>query len=261
MKKISCFLIILGCVVLISASQLWAGIMVQPTVVEKSARPGESFSGEYKVINNGKATVLVTIEPEDWLARYLKKENTVHPKEWISFSEMQFEIEAGEFKKIAYTVTVPKDMEEEQAAQIFFSFRDEDKSESLRTRLGVVFYLGNTRETKINAEIEDFLFEVLPVPEKENSFDVNFRIMIKNDSNVHIRPFGKIYLQQDGKDKVVLKINPERSIYPDRSEALAAYVREVPLKKGVTYDAIASISCDMYEKTKVLTSKQSITVE
>lgn len=260
MKKYEQIFILVLTVIFLLPGFVYAGIMVEPSVVEKGGVPGTTYTGEYKVINPTKSKVFITIEPEDWLKRYLQKTDTIDVKEWLTFSENQFEIEPGEFKKIAYTVTVPKALVDEQAAQIFFSFREVGGNESMRTRLGVVYYLGNEKKTDIQAEIKEFTFDVVPIPDKENATDINFGILIENKGNVHVRPFGVVRIQKENKDLVLLEINPEKAIYPNASELISAYVREVPLPSGA-YDVIAEISCDMYGKKKMISTRKTITIE
>jgi hypothetical protein len=238
----------------------FAGIMVDPTVIELSGTPGEVVTGEYTVINKGEEPVIVTIEPVDWLKRYLKKKDTISPEEWLSFEETTYELGPAEVKKIPYTVTVPENMKSEEAAQVYFSFMGKSGEQALRTRLGVIFYLAATNKVKIKADIEDFFFEAKPTPEKENFYNVNFRVSIKNEGNVHIRPFGAVKIQQDKVDIVVLKINPERGIYAGDSDNIQAYVEEVPLAPG-EYTVLAEIHCDMYGEQEIITQKKKVTLE
>jgi len=242
------------------AALSYAGIMVEPTVIETSGRPGDVLTGEYKVINKSDEPVIVSIEPVDWMREYLKKERTRDPKEWLSFEETSFELAPAELKKIAYTVTVPKDLKEEQAAQVYFAFMSKDGGQAMRTRLGVIFYLGVSNKVKVKADIEDFFFEAVPSKDVQNAYDVNFRITIENKGNVHIRPFGNVTIKQKKTELVVLKINPERGIYAGDTDAIKAYVEEVPLTPG-KYTVIAEMHCDMYGKEKLIKKKKKLTFE
>ena len=237
-----------------------AGIMIDPVIIEESGRPGETITGEYKVINSGHEAVTVRIEPIDWFRQYLDKEDTIDVKKWLSLSQKEFTLEPAQIKKIGYTVSIPEHMEEEQAAQIYFSFRGKSQSESLRTRLGVVFYLGVEGRSEIDAELTEFMFDVLPKPEKEKVYDINFRITVANKSNVHIRPYGTITIKQGEKEVIILQINPEQAIYPEKTDDITAYVKDVPLTPG-SYTAAAEIHCAMYDADKVLRTSKKVVIE
>jgi len=74
-KKYVCIMkIILSMICALAVTQtLWAGIAVDPTFTEVSLLRGQSNQGTYTVVNNGAAPVIITIEPMDWLKRYLEK--------------------------------------------------------------------------------------------------------------------------------------------------------------------------------------------
>lgn len=254
------FSLLSGSLFFLPAHSVQAGIMVEPTVIEQSGTPGEVINGVYTVTNKSTEPLVVTIQAADWLKQYLKQEGTRHPDEWLSFSETSFTLDAAEVKKIPYTVSVPDDLKNEQAAQVYFEFNNPEAAQSMRTRLGVIFYLAPRGQVTMQASIEDFVFDVAKKEEQVDTYSVVFRIRVKNQGDVHIRPFGKIRMQQDGKDSVILQINPERGIYAGRDEVLSAFVKEVPLVPG-EYDVIAEIECGMYGKDNLLIEKKKVVVE
>jgi hypothetical protein len=253
-------MLLLSAIALMPVEKIYAGIMVDPTVIEQSGRPGEVINGVYTVTNKSADPLVVNIQAVDWLERYLKQEGTLHPDEWLSFSEMSFTLDAAEVKKIPYTVTVPKDLKGEQAAQVYFEFNNPEAAQSMRTRLGVIFYLAPHDALSLQASIEDFIFDVSKKEDAGDSYSVAFRVRVKNLGDVHIRPFGKIRMQREGHDIVILQINPERGIYAGREEVLSAFVKDVPLLPG-EYDVIAEIECGMYGKNNLIIEEKKITVE
>ena len=212
MKKIK-IIILCGIVFFaLSCNTIFAGLAVEPTVTEISIEPGETYRGTYKVINTGTEEVLVNIEPEDWLKRYLKKENTVDVSKWLSLDETTFTLAPAAIKEINYSVSIPPEMEEEQAAQIFYSFsRPEIDSKSFRTRLGVIMYLAIKGKERLEATIEGIRIRKEEVG--KGKYKISGRVTVNNTGNIHIRPYGVIRITKYGKRVALIEIQKDKGIY------------------------------------------------
>ena len=244
--------------VLAVAGTLYAGISVDPTFTEVSLLPCQSEQGTYTVINTGEAPVIVTIEPIDWLRQYLQKEHTVDVSKWLFFEELEFSLEPGAIKKVPYTVTVPPSMHEEQAAQVFFAFRNTGQEQAaFRTRLGVIFYLSVRGTERIKAKIKSDT--IRPEMKENGTYDIVSHITIQNKGNVHIRPRGVITLTSRREDIGQIAVKLGKGIYPHHTDTLAVRGEQITLSPG-TYKATVSLDCSMYGIEKHIKKKVYFTI-
>ncbi|MBU1863794.1 MAG: hypothetical protein KKH94_09050 [Candidatus Omnitrophica bacterium] len=241
-----------------SSNVAYAGVAVNPTVTEISVAPEETFQGVYTVINTADDEMIVTIEFVDWMEHYFKKENDSDVNSWLTLEEKEVSLLPGAYKKIPYTVTVPLGIEEEQVAQIFFEFKSKQHTQMMRTRLGVIFYLGIKGKEKLFSTIEKIVMKSNKNP--DGTYNVQSTLVINNLGNVHIRPFGTVHIKNEDTSIGVIEIKPGKGIYPMTVDTIHGTVNNLELKTG-TYEALAEVNCGMYGIENTITKKIKFVIE
>ena len=98
----------------------FAGIAVEPTIIEMVLESEGSNAGVYTIRNEGDAGVSIKVEIEDWLA--LKTGVAGIPlSDWLKVEPMEFDLGPKEEKQVNYTVNIPKDYNKEVVAMVFFA--------------------------------------------------------------------------------------------------------------------------------------------
>jgi len=258
MKKIIIVFIFVIIFFVLYTDSIFAGLAVDPTITEISIARDEIYQGTYTVINTGDEELIVNIEPEDWLKRYLKKENTVDVSKWLVLEETSFTLAPAAMKEINYSVSIPPEMEEEQAAQIFYSFSKKAiDSKSFRTRLGVIMYLAIKGKEHLKAEIEEL--NIQAKKSGKGTYDLVSYIKINNTGNIHIRPYGVVRIMKYGKRVALIEIKKGKGIYPRISDVVSGTATNVELKPG-GYKAEAEMYCTMYGIEKKISKKINFTI-
>jgi len=251
--------LVLGILMVGVVPESTAGIAVEPTVTEVAVEQGAVLEKSYTVMNTGTEEIQVTIELVDWLKEFVGKTGTADLASWLSFPEKTFVLGGGETCAVPYTITVPKKLDSEQVAQVFFAFAGTGgEQQSFRTRLGVILYLGIAGKEQLKAEITDYT-----VHAKKNEagrYDVTAKLAIENKGNVHIRPSGKVRITKHREEVAVIPIRAGKGIYAGLTELIYGSEENLALKPG-TYTVYADINCSMYgiyyaiqKKTKMVVS-------
>lgn len=171
--------IILGLIISFTlAASLYAGIGIEPIQVEIAVDKGIESSGICKVINTGERPMQVVVRAEDWLKL------GIDPNTWLKVEPAQFIVEPGKFTEVKYTVSAPIVASGEFMAMMFFSGIEENNS--VGTEFGIPIYATVNGTEVINGEIIE-----INVNYTEND-GLNGYVNIKNNGNVHIRPYTSI---------------------------------------------------------------------
>ncbi|HNV86005.1 MAG TPA: hypothetical protein PKL97_03450 [Candidatus Omnitrophota bacterium] len=205
---------IAGIVFLFGANAAFAGISVKPTVIEKVMDSGKSESDYYTLTNDGDVKLTVRIEAEDWMARLFGRPDDMKVEDWLKIEPKEITLDPKQTVKIKYTVTTPKIFLNEKVAQVFFRYQE---AEYLEARVGVIFYLTPKGRETLSAEMTSFSAKQA---KKEDGTPVfRLSVVIKNDSNFHIRTpgFAEIYDKAQGKVVKTLDVNRVPGIYGGRS--------------------------------------------
>lgn len=211
---------------------LGVNVTLSPVFINLIAEPGASVSAQFKVLNNnaftenfkidlfkfaasasGDSPVPMPITPEDEFVK------------WITFTENEFDIEPNQSKTVKFTVSVPKNA----GLGYYFAIAMQRRQERVNESTGAVIAGSPTvpvllevqsSTAKKQARLLSFtttkpVFEYLPV---------EFDIKLRNDGNVHLVPFGDIFITQ-GDDKIVGNISANESrgnILPNTARSYTA---------------------------------------
>jgi P pilus assembly chaperone PapD len=210
----------------------WAGISVKPTVIEAVLEPGQSEEGDYEVTNLGETPMNITVQLEDWMQRLFNLKDEMEVSVWLSVEPVEMTLEPGQTAILKYRIQAPDTFTNEKVAQVFFTFSE---AANLTSRLGVIVYLTPKKEAKLAAEITQFLAQTDIREGKEPRLLSYF--IIRNDSNVHIRPRGIVSILDQNQTRVrEMIVDNVPGIYPGKSFTWNHYSDIKSLEPG-TYTA------------------------
>lgn len=222
-------------------------LTVSPHFVNIATDPGEPVTSQIKVRNNsnvreylqiqlarfepdtaGESPVIVDIDPRDEFPS------------WVSFEQTEFALEPNENKIIRFTITPSSDA----AFGYYYAVvvnriaeNAEDNSGAVITGAPAVPVLLEVRSPNTTREVQlvefstDRLFyEYLPV---------TFNIKVNNTGNIHVIPFGDIFIDWGGVPEVgIIPVNPTRgNVLPNTSRTYAsqwddAFIVRVPKEEN-----------------------------
>ncbi len=255
MKKIICFFFFFWGFCMLC--NVFASIGVSPTITEISIEKGGIYEGSYIVSNSSGEELEISIEPVDWRKKYLKLDNNVEVREWLSFEEYSFILKPGEIREVFYEAKAIGKIKNEQVAQVFFAFSRKNQNKAFRTRLGVIFYLSVKGNEKLKAKIKRVKISVSKNDDK--SKNIYASVEIRNKGNIHIRPHGIVRITKYGDEVERIVIKKGKGIYPKRSDKIGSGIKNVNLPSGV-YRAEIEIDCSMYGIKKKLFKKKKFTI-
>jgi len=175
---------------------VYAGIGVKPTVTELILSPGKRKAGTFTVLNDGDKAVKVKVDLENWGRR----EEGVEVDFWLKVKPREFELAPGKARKVKYKIEVPEEAKGEVVAMVFFgSLAPAGGGVGIKTRFGVSIYVAIKGTEVIEANIEKF--DVAKYAgENSDNYGINFGVTVENMGNVHIRPKGKVTIDdKEGK--------------------------------------------------------------
>ncbi len=169
----------------------FAGMSVEPGIIEMIAAHGDEATGPVKVRNTGKEKTRISVEPEDW-KKAVSGRRGGPVSSWLSVEPKMIVLEPGQIGIFTYHVKVAPDAAGENTAQMFFSEMVGGGSADIRSRVGVILYLAVRETMRLSAEIPSMT--VTSVPDGKQTI-ITVQVSVANPGNVHVRPTGdvKIY--------------------------------------------------------------------
>lgn len=176
-----------------------AFVNVSPPVAEIVARPGKKIKSQFVVTNAKPYSVTVKVEVKEWW-----KQQTGLPasdlKQWLSLPKLKpFTLNPGESKPFKYKVRLPRQWSGEAMAMVFFNIDAQMTVTStgspvnLLMRHGIPIYVVARNTEKLGAEIKKLELHFANESASSTlSSPLQFSAMVKNVSNVHLRPRGRV---------------------------------------------------------------------
>jgi hypothetical protein len=191
-------------------------LQVTPSPLVLSVKPGETFTTELKIRNNGEKTEQLKIEPRSFNINGDTGEVALSDgtpgdiNNWIAFADPTFTILPGQWFTQRITIKMPKD------AGFSYSFALVISRASDATTLKpgetnikgsvAVFTLiavdrpGAKREVSVtNFAASKRVYEYLPT---------EFKTTLKNSGNTIVQPYGNIFIQRSGSSKNAISTLP-----------------------------------------------------
>lgn len=192
---------------------------VSPVFINLATDPGKAVSSQIRIRNNnnireylqldllkfqasntGETPQLVDVDPQD---EFLQ---------WIDFSEKQFTVDPNETKNIKFTVTPSQDAALGYYYAIVVNRIKEGKEGKIGATIAgapAISLLLSVRSPNAKRELQlvDFTTDKLVYEE----LPVEFRVRVKNTGNIHIIPFGDIFIDWGSQESIGgVQINPGR---------------------------------------------------
>ena len=191
-------------------------LTVSPVALNLSTKPGESITTEVKVQNNSIGPEYLQID----LAKFQADETGTRPTllelepgdtfaDWVSFSEKEFIVNAGEWKKIQVTFAPPADAALGYYLTLIFNRQTTvtpGSRETVITGAPAILMLVDVESPNAKRELQLVEFEA------DRSFyeylPVEFTVRVRNTGNIHIIPTGDIFIDRGQQhDIAILSIN------------------------------------------------------
>jgi len=222
----------------VSPVLLYAGIGVKPTVTEIILSPGEREKGTFTVLNDGDKAIQVKVELEDWA----RGKERIDVGSWLEVKPLEFELAPGEVKKVKYRIDVPEEAKGELVTMVFFgSLAPAGGGVGIKTRFGVSIYVAIEGTEVVQANIER-LDVVKYSGENSDNYGINFGVTVENMGNVHIRPKGKVTIDDKEGNRVrEVDIFHSFPVFPQAKRTFPAIWERGALLPG-EYKAKATIS-------------------
>jgi hypothetical protein len=210
-------------------------LVTSPLPINLAADPGTTVSSPIRIKNDGTATEKLKIS----IMKFKAYGDNGAPQlmdpapedqfvSWISFSENTFSIAPGEWKTITATIALPKTAAFGYYYAVVFSRADDttvaqERQTALSGGTAVLVLLeAKVADAKRQVDVVSFTadrkwYEFLPA---------TFTIKLKNSGNVHVSPYGDIFIGRSGqKGDFDLKVNQGEgrgSILPDSNREFTA---------------------------------------
>ena len=189
------------------ASNNLGDFVVGPGKIELNLKPGEQRTIPIKISNRLGETKSFNLDVEDFTGSNDPKETVVllgdqrgpySLRDFISFEEPNFTLNAGERATIPVTISVPADAEPgglygTLLVSVVTSPSAEGRSSggsAIVSRIGTLFFVTVPGDVNKVGEVVDF-----GTTGKKRFFGkgpINFEILFKNDSSVHLNPYGVV---------------------------------------------------------------------
>ncbi len=159
-------------------AHLYAGLKVDPTVLEIVVDKDSPAEKYFAVSNTGKIPLQVGIE--------LKKKNKkdIETSNWFKIDQKKIELKPGEKIKVPCKIILPKDAEGELRGMLYFIADELGKQKSfIGIRFGVPIYAIVQNTAKLAAVVDK-----IDVKYKPDLGILKGIVYVKNKSNIHIRP-------------------------------------------------------------------------
>ncbi len=220
---------------LLSVKSLFAGITVEPVRQEIKVSPGKKAQGSYFVYNVGKEPAHITVAPRDWFV--LKENKGISADSWLRIMPQELDLEPGERKEVKYEVAVPTEAVGELVAMISFVPQAEEES-MINVVFSVSLYVMIEGTEILKGEISKV---DIRRGKEEGSSDLRFGVLVENRGNVHLRPKGKIVIEdRKGKKIKEVELTYGWPVYPGKNRGYFADWKGASLKSG-KYKAIATV--------------------
>ncbi len=202
-------------------------LTLSPIYLNITTDPNTEVKSEFKVTNNNNVKEFISLSLIKFRADAsganispIDIDETDEFVKWITFSEDQFELQANETKKINFTINVPNNA----ALGYYYGIRvgrlkekSPNSRETVITGSAILSLLMEVRSPNAKKELNilDFsttapVYEYLPA---------EFNVRVRNTGNIHVVPFGDIFIDQgEKKDVGVIHANAGRGNILPQSE-------------------------------------------
>jgi hypothetical protein len=190
-------------------------IEISPLPINLNVKPGTTVTSDLRLRNSGNTAENLKVSLKTFDAVGPDGHIVLHDPSpaddfvnWVSFSETEFEVAAGQWQTVKMTVSPPKSAAYGYYYAVQFQLANPPKPKPGTTGIqGAValFVLlnaeapGASRDIRVTSfKAEHSTYEFLPV---------NFQVALRNTGNVHTAPHGNIFIKRGGHQVAALAVN------------------------------------------------------
>ena len=204
----------------------YAGIGIDPVQVEIQAEKGTENNGNFKIYNTGEKPVKVTTRFEDWLHL------GIEPSSWLNFEPRECIIEPSSFQEVRYTINIPIVSTGEFMAMAYFCSVEADSN--IGADFGIPIYATVKGTEVLDTEVVEIQSEYV------NEKGISGNVTLKNNGNVHIRPYVNMHiLNEGGKSEAYFGAQFGRPVHVGKDRKFAFAKEDLNLVPG-KYKLIAT---------------------
>jgi hypothetical protein len=228
----------------------WA-LMVSPARQEIHVKPGEMKKVYLEVTNETQENQHVSVSSRDWFLLDANKKNKLTIDTWMQIKgKTVFNLNPNKKRRVKLILRCPKETEGELVGMV--SFQYELKGTTMVTPIiSASVYLVAEGTQKVSGEITKM--DVRPW-----QGGLNVGATVKATGNVHVRPMGKILIEDDAGQSMTPEIPiPEgQPAYPGQERGYFNSIPNVTLKPGHYW-----VNADLVSGTVEMLAKQDFTVK
>lgn len=211
-------------------AQTATGLTAIPPRLEITANPGEVITKEIKVRNESKTQRSIDTTIKDFIVtdddgtplQIESSDNRWAASSWIQVSPAKTRLLPGETKSLILTIIVPDNvLAGGHYAVVLHSPQNEitlsETGATIETFVGTLVYITIPGEINQFAKVKDF-----SAPAFSEYGPINFKTIISNLSDIHIKPMGAISITDWFGKKVSDIPLPETNIFPYTNRELTA---------------------------------------
>ncbi|MGE4385756.1 MAG: hypothetical protein AB7E39_07855 [Endomicrobiaceae bacterium] len=232
----------------------FAGLSVDPAIVDVVADASSSYEGKYVLKNTYDIPITVILKVEDWNT-YSGNTNT-DVNRWLKFDKDKYYIPSGELIEVPYKISLPEDMKGSVSGRVYFSV-EQQQGQMVTIAISVPIYVVVKGTEKIDFKIDSFDLQ-------NSKKGISYKFVIKNDGNIHFRPSGVIEIYDKKKKKLIrtVFISETVPVYAEKNREFSGVmtgndIKKDGLKKG-KYTAVLKIKAlgrDVSKEIKFKVSK------
>ncbi len=204
-------------------------VTVSPVFFDLTLKPGDTISNKVRIRNNTNSPLPIKLSVQkmtgDANGNLTLRDDPSDPAlSWIKFTNQSFVAAPLEWSDVPFTITVPSDA----AYGYYFAINFTQDNNSPLKRSGAaitgaaavpvlldVRREGAKAEAKIlNFNVNNYINEYLPV---------DFSVKVQSQGNIHVAPYGNIFIGADNHQLASLEVNPgQGNIIPGTNKTFTA---------------------------------------
>lgn len=222
-RRTYCFILLLFLTIV--PAMIFASISVSPTIFELQIPQGKSFTDAIRVVNMGKAEIVVKAYLSDF--DFLDNGNIRFPDagagkyslaDYVRLNPTSLQLEPGEEKFVRFTISIPENLTGEYQGILFFQTMPKGikspapgKQVLVSTRIGAAIYAAVKPTVNKSSEISDIFFRQAQTQTPDNH-SFHYALIYHNNGNIHLRPTGQLkILDAAGKEIASTPINEKNT--------------------------------------------------
>ncbi|RJP56859.1 MAG: hypothetical protein C4541_11275 [Candidatus Auribacter fodinae] len=231
--------LLISCLCLLAAQAVQANIGVLPSRIEGKIPPTKSYENVFTITNKA---------PVESKVKIMWRDRSINPvsSDWFSLAQEEVTLPAGGSVEVGYKINVPEGSSGEYNAWVIFTGEPIGNimGANLSIRISIPVYISVRGTEKF-----DFDLKRITISNKENT---EFKTLLHNTGNVHMRPTGTItIISEDNKTKYNMPFNAvEWAIIPnERGNYVSKFDEPTTLPDGL-YSAKIHIIAEDEDQNK-----------